>query len=264
MLTTATDHGGALFQTERHNEIIRLVVQRGRVEVSDLAQRFAVTTETVRRDLSEPDRQGLVRRVHGGAVPYQSLRFEPRLAVRHQQFMDEKRRIGHLAIEELPAGGTVLIDSGSTTAMLCEAVPRDCTLTVVTNSLLNAQILSQRDDVELIVLGGALQKNTLAMVGAETVEALSDIQVDVAFIGCDGISLHHGLSTPYRAEAAVKRSMITAARRAVGLVDHSKFGNDQLIKFASCSDVDMIITDTAIDDATAAAYEAVGPAMLRA
>ncbi|MGH8925647.1 MAG: DeoR/GlpR family DNA-binding transcription regulator [Acidimicrobiia bacterium] len=259
-----TSELGVRFQSERQDQIVRLIVEQGRVEVSDLADRFAVTTETVRRDLTELGRQGLVRRVHGGAVPRETLRFEPRLAVRHQRLIDEKRRIGHLALEELPSEGTVLIDSGSTTAMLCEAMPSELKLTVVTNSTLNAQILSQRELTEVILLGGVLQKNTLAAVGAATEQALSELKVDVAFIGCDGISADHGLSTPFHSEAAVKRAMMAAARWSVVLVDHSKFGNDQLVRIAACAEVDVIITDSGLDEATAAVFGELGPSVRRA
>ncbi|MGI8517295.1 MAG: DeoR/GlpR family DNA-binding transcription regulator [Acidimicrobiia bacterium] len=255
---------GTRFQSERQSEILRLVVQAGRVEVSDLAERFAVTTETVRRDLSELHGQGLVRRVHGGAVIRQSLQFEPRLVVRHQKLIDEKRRIGHLALEELPAEGAVLIDSGSTTAMLCEAIPLDARITVITNSTLNAQILSQRDGIDVILLGGVLQKNTLAAVGPSTEAALAELTVDVAFIGCDGISLEHGLSTPFHSEAAVKRAMMAASRWSVVLVDHSKFGNDQLVKVSPCTRVDVIITDSGLEQGTATSFEELGPSVRRA
>ena len=241
------------FQRERQDAIVQLVFQNGRAEVVDLAERFGVTAETIRRDLSELDRQLVVRRVHGGAIPYQSLRHEPLLSIRHQQYINEKRRIGLAAIDEFPHAGTVLVDSGSSTLMLCEAVPLDFEATLVTNSLLNAQVLADRPNLDVIVLGGTLKKSTSAMVDTVTERAIGELRVDVAFVGFDGVSAGHGLSTPYRAEASVKRAMIHAARRSVALLDHSKFGVEHLVSVAPCSAVDMIITDDALEDAAAAA-----------
>lgn len=256
--------GRPRFQSERQDAIVQLIFENGRAEVADLADRFSVTTETIRRDLSDLDRRGVVRRVHGGAVPYQTIRHEPLLAVRNRQYMDEKRRIGKLALEELPLGGTVIVDSGSTTTAFCEAVPPEAELTVVTNSLLNAQILADREGVELILLGGALKRNTLAAIDATTVDALAGLRADVSFLGCDGISAAHGLSTPYRDEAAVKRAMIGSARRSVALLDHSKFGNDQLVRVIECEAIDVIVTDDEADDEQAAAVAELGPAVRRA
>lgn len=251
------------FQSERQAEILDLLLDRGRAEVADLASRFAVTTETIRRDLSELDRRGQVRRVHGGAVPVDSLRHEPLLTARNRQMMNEKRRIARAALEELPIGGTAIIDSGSTTTVLCEAVPRDTELTVVTNSLINAQLLAERPGVDVVLVGGNLKKNTLAAVDVTTVDALLELRVDVAFLGCDGISADHGLSTPYRDEAAVKGAMISAARRTVAVLDHTKFGNDQLYEVAQCAALDLIVTDSEVDDHQAAAIEEMGPPVRR-
>ena len=246
------------FQRERQDVIVKSVFQAGRVEVAELAERFAVTAETIRRDLSELDRQRLVRRVHGGAIPHQNLRHEPLLTVRHQKLISEKRRIGLAAIDELPEGGTALVDSGSSTLMLCEAIPLDYEVTIVTNSLLNAQVLADRPGIDVIVLGGALKKSTFAMIDAVTTQTISELRVDVAFIGCDGISADRGLSTPYQAEASIKAAMIDSALRTVALLDHSKFGVDHLVSVSRCSAIDMIITDDGTDEATAKAYEDCG------
>lgn len=263
-MTTPEQQERPRFQSERQAEIIELILDRGRAEVADLADRFAVTTETIRRDLSDLDRRGLVRRVHGGAIPMDSLRHEPLLAVRNQQMMSEKRRIGRSAAAELPMGGTAIIDSGSTTTGLCEAVPADAELTVVTNSLLNAQLLADRSQVEIILVGGTVRKSRLAAVDATTADDLGKMRVDVAFLGSDGVSALHGLSTPYQDEAAVKQAMMGAARRTVALLDSTKFGNDQLFQVAPCSAVDLIVTDDGVDDVLADAIEVLGTAVRRA
>ena len=253
-----------LFQGERQNEIAALAIDAGRVDVSALADRFQVTTETIRRDLSELQERKVLRRVHGGAVPWQALRFEPLLTVRSDQQLSEKRRIGALAATELPDSGIMLVDSGSTTARLCEALPRDRDLTVVTNSVLNAQVLSEFDNVEVIMLGGTLRKNTMAMVDARAVSMVEELTVDTLFISCDGFSVERGLTTPYQYESTLKQAMIKAARRVVVLADHSKLGNDQLFRFADWPQIDLFVTDVGVDAGTVEQLHTVVPTVRRA
>lgn len=253
-----------LFQLQRQDEIATLAISTGRVDVSDLAERFQVTTETIRRDLSELQERRVLRRVHGGAVPWEALRFEPLLAVRADHQVGPKRRIGARAVDLLPPDGTILVDSGSTTARFCEALPRDRELTVVTNSVLNAQALAEFDHVEVIMVGGTLRKNTMAMVDARAVSMVEELTVDTLFISCDGFSVERGLTTPYQYEATLKQAMIGAARRVVMLADHSKVGNDQLFRFAEWSEIDVLITDTGVDDSVVDELESVVPVVLRA
>jgi DeoR family fructose operon transcriptional repressor len=252
----------ALFQTERQREIVTLTLQHGRVEVSELATRFHVTTETIRRDLSELQDQRLLRRVHGGAVAWETSEFEPLLVVRSDQHDDEKRRIAKLAVSELPDSGNIIIDSGSTLGRFAEAVPSDAQLRVVTNSLPIAQTLAEHDAVEVIVIGGKVRKNTMAMVDAEAIARLDGLSVDTLFISTDGLSPDMGLTTPYRQEAGLKQAMIATARRVVALVDHSKFGKDQFIRFAQWSDIDVLITTTSADTEAIAKIESLGTTVL--
>jgi len=255
---SAAQESPGLFQSERQNKIVGLTAQAGRVEVSELAARFQVTTETIRRDLSELQDQRMLRRVHGGAVAWEASVFEPLVSVRRDQHDDEKRRIALRAIDELPDSGAVIIDSGSTLGRFAEAMPHDRNLRVVTNSLPIAQTLADRDPIEVIVVGGKVRKNTLAMVDAEAIAAIEPISVDTLFISSDGLSPEQGLTTPYREEARLKKAMIRSARRVVALIDHSKFGRNQFIRFAEWSDIDVLITNTEVNPADVAAIEALG------
>lgn len=253
-----------LFQSERQREILALTENDGRVEVAELSVRFNVTTETIRRDLSELQTNHLVRRVHGGAVPWETVGFEPLLSVRNDQHDAEKRGLARTAVAELPDTGSIIIDSGSTLTRFAEAIPNDCSLRVVTNSLLTAQVLSEHDTLEVIVVGGKVRQNTMAMVDTTAVEAIRPLKVDTLFISSDAISTDTGLTTPYREEAALKQAMIQAARRVVALVDHSKFTKDQFIRFAQWSDIDVLITNSEVDLATVTAIEATGTTVLLA
>lgn len=263
-LLPANGASPSLFQSERQREIVTLSLQHGRVEVSELATRFQVTTETIRRDLSELQEQRLVRRVHGGAVAWETSGFEPLLVVRNDQQDDEKRRIAKIAVNELPDSGTIIIDSGSTLGRFAEAVPATANIRVVTNSLPIAQTLAEHDEVEVIVLGGKVRKNTMAMVDAETIASLEPYSVDTLFISTDGLSPEVGLTTPYRQEAGLKQAMIQSARRVVALVDHSKFSKDQFVRFAEWSDVDVLITTAEADAELIERIEALGTTVLQA
>ncbi len=254
--------GPALFQTERQRQILSLTIQHGRVEVAELSDRFAVTTETIRRDLSDLQRHRSVRRVHGGAVPWETAGFEPLVSIRSDQHDGEKRRLAQAAVAELPDTGSVIIDSGSTLTRFAEAIPHDCSLRIVTNSLATAQVLTEYNEVDVIVVGGKVRKNTLAMVDADAVAAVEPLSVDTLFISSDAASPGVGLTTPYREEAALKRAMIKAARRVVTLVDYSKFASDHFIRFAEWSDIDVLVTNNEVDPTVVATIEAMGTTVI--
>jgi DeoR family fructose operon transcriptional repressor len=253
-----------VYAAERQQRIVEQARSDGRVEVTALAAALGVTPETVRRDLTTLERHGVLRRVHGGAIPLENLGFEPRLAVRQERYTTEKERIAKRALEELPAEGTVLIDSGSTTQLLAENLPFDRELTVVTNSVSVAVAVAARDNITLFVVGGRVRGRTLAAVGEWATHALAGVAVDVAFLGTNGLSVRRGLTTPDQDEAATKRAMATASRRVVVLCDHSKIGTDHFAQFAPLEDVDTVITDAGLDDETVTEIEAAGPTVVQA
>jgi len=246
------DAGTPLLQVERQREIYLLALRKGSVDVSDLARRFDVTTETIRRDLSELQERRLLRRVHGGAVPVERHDHEPMVATREMRHATEKLRIAREAVSEVPARGSVIIDSGSTAQRLAEVFPVDRPVHVVTNSLLTALTLARRGVEELTVLGGSVRANTFAMSDAAAVASVRSMRVDVLFMSCDGFSFPRGMTTPYQSEALIKRAMIESARRVVALVDHSKFGNDQMFSCGSLNEIDVLISDTGLDADAAA------------
>ncbi len=186
------------------------------------------------------------------------------ITVRSELMADEKRRIAQLALEEIPHEGLIIIDSGSTAARLVELFPRDRKITVVTNSVPAAHALASHELLDIVVLGGTLKKNTLAMVDTSTAAAVSEYVADALFMSCDGISIENGLTTPYREEAVLKRAMIAVSRRAIVMFDHTKVNNDQAVKFASLGDVDTLITDVGLPQKEADALHSMGPIVRRA
>lgn len=253
-----------LLPHERHLRILEQARSRSRVEVAALARELDVTSETIRRDLTILEQQGQLRRVHGGAVHIQRLGYEPSVTARRERQMAEKARISRAALELLPDGGSILIDSGTTTMEFARRLPSDLAISVVTNSLQVATLLSEWPQVELLMLGGRLREVTRALVGPWPTSALAGLRVDVAFLGTNGVTPEAGLTTPDQAEAEVKRAMVDAAGLVVCLADHTKIGLTQLCRFADLDEVDVIVTDSGLDDALAEELSAAGPRVIRA
>jgi len=245
-----------MFAEERQQQIAERARTEGRVDVGVLATAFDVTTETIRRDLTALERQGVVKKVHGGAIPLERLGFEPTVAARDTVQTEAKERIAAAALAEVPEEGAILLDAGTTTARIAEALPADRELTVVTNSVLIAALLAPKPRLTVLIVGGKVRGRTMAAVDDWAVRALADTYVDVAFIGANGISVERGLTTPDTGEAAVKRAMIRAARKAVVVADHTKVGNDCLARFGTLDQVDVLVTDTGLDDGLTADLEA--------
>lgn len=252
-----------MYAPERQQQILDTARTDGRVEVVVLAERFGVTPETIRRDLSALERRGQLRRVHGGALPMDVLEPEPTVDLRRVRFSEEKQRIAERAVQEIRPGATVLLDSGTSTAAIAGLLPADAELTVITNSVSTAAMLAERPGIELLLLGGRVRPRTGAAVGAWLEHALTDVCVDVAFLGTNGYHVDRGFTTPDQVEAAAKRAMLAAARQVVVAADSSKAGQVSLHRFAAPADVALLITDTGLDEETAESLDAIGLDLIR-
>ena len=234
-----------MYAEERQQAIAGLVATTGRLSVIELAEKYAVTTETIRRDLSMLERAGLVRRVHGGAVPAHALSvLETAVSDRDRASVAEKDRIALAALDLVPDHGSVVLDAGTTTARLAALIPVDRRLEIITHGVPIASRLAGHPSIGLRLLPGRVRPTTQAAVGEDTVEALSRLLADVAFIGTNGISAKHGLSTPDHSEAAVKRAIVKGARQVVCLADAGKLGEEHLVSFASLDEIDVLVTDS--------------------
>jgi DeoR family transcriptional regulator, fructose operon transcriptional repressor len=238
-----------MYAEERQRTIVNLALHQERVAVTELAEQFSVTTETIRRDLDVLDQRGILRRVHGGAVVAENVALlEAGLAEREPANAAQKMRIAEAAQAYLPgANGSVLLDAGTTTGRLAALLHPGVAKTLVTNSLpIASQLAASGLSVQL--LGGRVRGVTGATVGAEAITALSRLRCDVAFVGANGISLAHGLSTPDSEEAGVKGAMVRSASRVVVLADSSKVGAELLVSFAALGQVDVLITDAGLPE----------------
>lgn len=253
-----------MYGSERRRHITESLAASGRVTVTDLAADLKVSAETIRRDLSALESEGLLERTHGGAVPaVPGGRMERNLATRRAENVDAKSAIGRAALRLLPsAGGSVLLDAGSTTACLVDAMsagpPEGYGVSVITNSVPLAESIHRTGRETLHPLGGSARGLTGACVGAHTLRALEAIRVDVAFLGANGLDAERGLTTQDPEEAAVKSAMARAGRRVVLLADSSKFERDFLVSFADLDRIDVLVTDTHPTGALAAALDSRG------
>ncbi|GLX48053.1 transcriptional regulator [Streptomyces hygroscopicus subsp. hygroscopicus] len=248
---------------ERRREIVRAARATGAVDVTALAAALGVAKETVRRDLRSLEAHGLVRRTHGGAYPVESAGFETTLAFRATSQVPEKRRIATAAAELLGDAETVFVDEGFTPQLIAEALPGDRPLTVVTASLPVAGALAEADHVQVLLLGGRVRAGTLATVDHWTTGMLSGFVLDLAYVGANGITREHGLTTPDPAVGEVKSQAMRAARRTVFAGVHTKFGAVSFCRFAEIGALEAIVTSTLLPAAEAHRYALLGPQVIR-
>jgi len=254
----------SLFSDERQEEILALIRQEQRVSVTWLADRFAVVGETIRRDLADLEHRGLIRRVHGGAIPVHRVVLEPPIEARHDLMRPEKERIALAALAELPSEGSAFIEAGSTTSFLGNVLPADCRLTVVTNGGYIASALARHPNLTVLAVGGRVRPRSLACVDDWALDTLSRLRVTVAFLGTNGLSPENGLTTPDPAEAAVKRATLSIAQHTVLLADHSKIGAASLLRYGDLNQIHTLITDSGLPQGQARDLEDAGLRVIRA
>jgi len=250
-----------MYAMERYRSIVERVRGKGRASVNDLADHLEVAPETIRRDLSYLEKQGLVQRVHGGAIP---VWLEPTVDLKNSIQQAEKLRIAKAVVSLLPDNGTVILDAGTTTAQIIPVIPDHVRLRVITNSPDHAVALMEKENIEIIVAGGRLRKATRACVDQWAIDTFEGIVADLAIVATNGISLARGLTTPEPAEAAVKIAMLRSAKKKIVVADNTKFTQDHFAKFGDIKDLDLIITDESVDQGAVAQIEAAGVKVVRA
>lgn len=248
---------------ERQRRILARARADGQVEVGRIAADLAVAPETVRRDLRLLADHGLLRRTHGGACPVESAGYETGLTFRASSHVSEKRRIALAAAELLGEAETVFIDEGFTPRIVAEVLPANHPLTVVTSSLPAAGVLADSPSVTVLVLGGRLRSHTMGTVEHWALRMLDEMVIDLAYVGANGISREHGLTTPDPAVGAVKTRAMRAARRKIFVGAHTKFGVATFHKFADIADFEALVTDSALSSSEAHRYTLLGPRVIR-
>jgi DeoR family transcriptional regulator of aga operon len=237
----------------RQERITALVQERGFARVTDLAQRFAVSTVTVRADLQSLEARGRVRRIRGGAVPPGTLRLERPFEVVAQESARAKAAIGGHAARLVSDGDTVVLDVGTTTTAIASALRARAELSdviVFTNALNVALELEHAwPRISVVVTGGTVRPLQHSLVNPLATVILERIRASIAFIGCNGIDPRGGVTNLNLPEAEIKRAMLLAARRRVVVADGSKLGEVELAKVCDLEEVSLVVTDATADQA---------------
>lgn len=259
-----------LSQTDRRAQLIlQQLLRTGKISVASLAKRLKVSPTTIRRDLTELEQRGLLRRSHGGAVPVSPLLYEPfrHISYFHEQERQrgaEKRRIGLVAAELVNDGDILAIGAGTTATQVARSVCLHKGITVLTNAVNVAMELSHRSDLKVFVTGGLLSGDWFALVGPTAIQSANEMFVDKVFIGVDGIHSEHGLTTNYPDQATIHRAMMRQARQRIVVADNRKIGEVGTALIWPADDIDILITDRGASDDDIAPFVAKGIEVRRA
>jgi DeoR family transcriptional regulator of aga operon len=229
------------------------VLRDGAVPVETLAARLGVSRSTMRRDLAELERKGLVRRTHGGVTGvstplYEPFRHDSSFQEQEGRHADEKRRIGLAAAELVRDGETIGLTPGTTATEVARALRHRRGITIVTNTVNVAMELSGREGLEVYVTGGYLRGGWFSLVGASSVRGAGEIFLDRVFIGVNAVHAERGLTCLHPEEAAVNRALVAQARQRVVVADRSKLGNVVSHLICPTSEVHVLITDRDASD----------------
>lgn len=237
-----------LLPSERQQQIRQLAFDRGSLRISELAERFAVSEMTIRRDLEVLESAGAIERRFGGAVVSEQAAFERSYLERRNTHVEQKRALARHAAGLVHDGDTIAIDASTTgLALAVEVAKRD--ITVVTNGLDAAGAL-RAGRPEVILIGGRLRQLAGSFTGPPAMKALGDLRFDLAFVSAKGVLIPDGFMDSDLDEADVKRAMIEGATRMVALVDASKFGRRALHRIVPLDRTDLLLVDDALPDDT--------------
>ncbi len=241
---------------QRHEAILALLRERGRVHSAELSQHLGVSEDTVRRDLAALADEGHLVRTHGGAVPRSTTKLE--FHARSRERPVEKAALARHAATLIQPDHVVFFDAGSTILAVARAVPADVAFTAVTHSLPTAIALSDLPSVEVILLGGRILKRGLATVGVESVETCKRIHADLALIGIAALDPEGGITDPSYEESLVKRAVIENASKVVVVSTADKLGSACPFQVAPTGSIDVLATEAAVPVATLESYRALG------
>lgn len=244
---------------ERYGKILEILSNEKTVKSSYLIQLLNVSTETVRRDLESLEKNGLIKRVHGGAVLNNGSSLIPSFSTRNDMKNEEKDLLAKNAIPFISNGNSIALDNGTTTLHLATLIKGNYKdLTVITNSLLIANMLYEDPHINVILLGGIIDSKSHCMTGPLTEKNIELFHIDKAFISVTGISLNNGATDFEFNSIGIQKKLISRSNKIYLLADSSKFNTSSLLKICDLEDVDSIITDPNLSDAVYKEYSDAG------
>ena len=243
---------------ERQSIILELLIQHNSILITDLATHLNVSSVTIRKDLTDLEREKKLYRNHGKAILIDPYIDNRNVSEKEKLYVEEKRLIGMKAASLITPKDSILIASGTTMHALARSIVPADELTVITASMEVSNILASEKNIYIIQLGGILRHSSLSVVGKYAENILADFSCSKLFIGVDGIDLDFGITTTNMMEASLNRVMMQTAQKTIVLADSSKFGRRGFSKIADMKDVDHIITDSRIPPSTALRLEEMG------
>jgi len=237
-----------VFARERQDHIARFVEEHGRARVAELAVRFAVSGVTIRKDLLVLESAQRLVRAHGGAIAIDRSRPELSFDIRERLQAEEKVRIGAAGAELVQDGESIVMDASTTALSVARQLkgrPGWSQLTIITNGLRIASELAGHPGITVLMLGGRVRWEALSVVGQLGDGLFDRINVQKAFLGAAGFTVESGLADATDEEAQIKRSMVSAAREVIAIVDHTKWGRAAFATFCTADQIGMVLTDAA-------------------
>ncbi len=227
---------------ERLNSLENYILDKGTVSLEDLADRFKVSINTVRRDLNELLARGQIKKVYGGVSSLHETTPLP-MSIRAAKNKEAKLLIGRLASGFVEDGDSIFLDSGSTTPYILPEISKRNNVIIVTHSLTAMYEASKYPSLKVIALGGMYNQSTSSYIGISTIEALSKISINKVFIAATGVSVEHGLTNTTYFEAEIKRKVTQCGKKIILMADQSKFDFSSTISFFHFEDLYAVITD---------------------
>jgi len=229
----------------RRKKTISLLNQNGSVQVQQLSDLFNISTVSIRKDLKFLEQRGVVTRTYGGAF-LNSDNNETTINQKEKLNINSKCKIAQTAADMINEDDVVILDSGTTTNKIAEQLQNKENLTVITNDLSSINLIAQHENIELVVLGGALRRKSMYFHGIQAEKTLKELHADKVFLGVDGFHLEKGITTHFEAEATLNRIMCNAATEIIVVTDSSKFNKACLYKIIDPKEVTTLITDSGI------------------
>lgn len=233
-----------MHKTARQKYLIDILSEKGQITISELVDRLRVSADTLRRDLSDLEKQGLAQKNHGGAIALNLSAMNRQN--RNTLLPDTKKRLGKMVAEKIPGGSTLFLDAGST--VLAVATQIQGPMTVITPSLDIAQHFSTRADIQLILLGGKWDMQQRLFAGSATVSLLERYRADIAVLGTCALHADLGLSASQEADAEVKRAMLAASAEHWLVADHMKLNHCEPWQVAGLADIHQLFLDRPWDE----------------
>ncbi len=232
-----------MFSLERQEEILEILKKNKSATVDELAQELFVSGATIRRDLRTMEKQGLLKRSHGGAMSFRSSAEESAFAIREQENVSAKKTIANLAVKLIKSGDSLFLDSSTSTGYVIPLLNSLKYLSVTTIGLRNALLLSQTNGVKIYIAGGQIQNHSNSITGSDTIDYISRIHADVALISCAGVDLNAGFTDADIEQSKLKRQMKINSKKLVMLCDSTKFNKTFMCGDLTFDDVDYLITE---------------------